>query len=265
MTWVWQVSFGLILAALFYWSRWTAWVRAHAQSSLPGYLFAVTYALASVLLIDFTFTSTPLPRFGDIFVAGVALTAYLFGTGPAALLLMIALGVSMWVLPPWGSFYVADRADWYRLVSFGNVSVLLIFVIGRLKREVKRNQPLALGYIFATAYAAAAMVVALMTFHSQPPPRFMDIFLVGIAITAYFFTVTPAAYLLAISVAISAWILPPAHSFAIARQQDWYRILSFTVVAALLICLTGRLKRWSIAPIGALGRNERSRRPLSLA
>lgn len=258
MIWAWQVAFCLIIAGLFYFGPVTAWVRQHSRArgiSWVGYVFGTVYAFAAVLLIDLTFTNTPLPRFEDIFLAGIALTAYLFSTGPAVYLLVVGFGISVWFLPPVETFYIADPVDWYRLASFLSISILLLFVIARLKVEAKRNYAFPAGYVFATAYAAIATVVALITFHSQPLPRFMDIFLVGIGITAYFFAITPAAYLLALSVAVSAWILPPTGSFAISRPEDWYRLLSFTAVAGLLIFLTGRLKKWRGQTAGALSRN----------
>lgn len=254
MVWAWQFAFGLLLASLFYSRQYSSWALTHARHRLFGYILASIYAFAAVLLLDLTFRGSPLPRFDDIFIAGIALAAYLFGTGPAAYLLVMGLAVSVWVSPPVGSFYVADPADLYRLASFASVSMLLMFVIARLKHRAAQKLSFPLGYVFATAYAAIALVTTLVMSHSQVIPRFMDIFLVGIAVTAYFFTISPATYLLAISVAISAWILPPSGSFAIANPLDWYRIFSFTAVAALLIFLTDRLKRWSAHTTGALDR-----------
>ena len=46
-------------------------------------------------------------------------------------------------------------------------------------------------------------------------PRFNDIFLVGIVLTCYLFTWQPAAYLLGISVLVSAWVLPPNGSLLV--------------------------------------------------
>ena len=252
MVLAWQIALGLILAFLFYGRQGAAWARTHASDQVFGYIFASIYAFAAVLLIDLTFTSAPIPRFDDVFVAGIALAAYCFGIGPAAYLLGIGLVVSAWILPPEGGFYVAGPAGWYRVVSFGAISFLLMFVIARLKQKSAQKQSFPMGYAFATAYAAVALAAMLVMFDSQPAPRFMDIFLVGIAVTAYFFTITPATYLLAVSIAISAWLLPPTHSFAIANPSDWYRIFSFTAVAVLLILLTARLKRWSAQPAEAL-------------
>jgi K+-sensing histidine kinase KdpD len=161
----------------------------------------------------------------------------------------------MWFLPPYGTFYVASPADWYRISSFGSVAVLLMFVIARLKLVARRRMAFPLGYVFATAYAALATAISLVMFHTAPLPRFMDIFLVGIAATVYFFAISPAAYLLVISIAVSAWILPPDGSFAIAKPADLYRIASFAAVSGLLIFLTSRLKKWSAQTAGALGGN----------
>jgi hypothetical protein len=237
--WIWQIALGLILAILFYWDKVIAWIRRQAgpQPVFPlGYLFASLYALAAILVINLTFTLAPIPRFDDIFLVGITLTAYLFSRKPAACLLAVGVAVSLWILPP---------AGFYRVLSFALVSGLLLFVINRLKMEVQGRPASRLGFVFATAYAGLATAIAFLAFRAQPLPRFTDIFLIGIAITAYFFTMTPAAYLLLISIAVAAWILPPAGSFAIASPADCYRLFSFTAVAGLLIFLTGRLKKWS--------------------
>ena len=243
--WIWEIAFGIIVATLFYWERVIAWISAakqHSAASL-GYLFAVFYAFFAVLVVDTTFTVRPLPRFDDLFLVGIALAAYFFCARPAAFLLAIGVAVSAWVLPPSDSFRVASPTDWYRIFSFSVVSVLLIGVITLLKMGAVRKSVFRLGYLFATAYAALATLIAVFSYHSQPLPRFMDIFLVGIAATAYFFAITPAAYLWLLSVFISAWILPPMGSFAIADPADYYRLVSFSVVSALLILITSRLKK----------------------
>ena len=247
---VWQFAIGIIVFTLIYWERVVAWIvaaRRNSQASL-GYLFAVAYAFVALLVVDVTVMVRPLPRFDDLFLVGIALAAYFFSARPAAFLLAIAVAVSAWFLPPSDSFLVDSPTDWYHIVSFSAVAVLLIGVITLLKMGTQRKSVFRLGYLFATAYAAVATLIAVLTYRSQPLPRFMDIFLVGIAVTAYFFAISPAAYLWLLSVAISAWILSPMGSFAIADPADYYRLISFSAVSALLILITSRLKKGVLKP-----------------
>jgi uncharacterized protein DUF4118 len=243
--WIWQAAFGIIVAALLYWDRLFAWIRAAKRDSAVslGYLFVISYAFLAVLVVNITFTVRPLPRFDDLFLVGIALAAYFFSAKPAGLLMAIGVAVSTWILPPTGSFRVASATDVYRIFSFSAVSLLLIGAITLLRMGPVRKSVFRLGYLFATAYAALAALIAVLTYHSQPMPRFMDMFLVGIAATAYFFAVAPAAYLWLLSVFISAWVLPPMGSFAVADPEDYYRLISFSVVSALLILITSRLKK----------------------
>ncbi len=247
--WGWQAAFGMILVALFYREQLTGWIVALARQNSGfglGYVFATGYALLAILVVDVTFTLHPLPRFDDIFLVGIALTAYFFNSKPAAYLLLIGILVSAWVLPPADSFKIAEPVDWYRVSSFAAVSVLLMCIITQLKSEARRRSMFRLGYLFASAYLVGATMVAVIAFGSHPPPRFTDLFLVGIAATAYFLNFAQAAYLLAISVGVSAWILPPGGSFAIADPVDCYRLFSFTLVSGLLILITSRLKKGAL-------------------
>lgn len=243
----WRALFGLIVAGLFFRSQFLSFVRRQLQEgrvSSLGFLFATGYALLSILIIDATFTTRPIPRFDDLFLAGIALAAYFFSTGAALYLSAIAILVSLWYLPPAGNFTVASLTDSLRILSFAAVSGILILVTRRLKTRKPIASSPVMGYLFATVFAIVGSIVNVFGFHAQAVPRFNDIFLVGIAVTAYFFSVPSAAYLLVLSAAISAWILPPNNSLLIATPADWYRLISFSAVAALLIFITARLKTW---------------------
>jgi len=245
--WFWQAAFALIVGAFFFRMQLLGWLRglAAGRPSLLGYLFATTYAMFTLLLIDATFALQPIPRFDDLFLIGIALTAYFFHTRPAVYLLSIGVVASLWVLPPLGSFHLARAMDAFRIASFACISALLIFVMRHLKSRRGRQTPSPLGYLFATTCALVGAMINFIGFHGQPVPRFNDVFLVGIAVTVYFFSVTPATYLLALSIAVSAWILPPGNSFWVQSLADCYRLISYTVVAGLLLFLTARLKTWS--------------------
>jgi hypothetical protein len=246
---LWQLGFAAVLGILLYWNQLAAWIKAEMARKrvFPlGYAFAAAYAACVAGVVDLASSShlpRPLPRFDDLFLLGTALTVYFFGAAPAATLLSFAISFTVWILPPAGSFTVVDPADWYRVCSFAIVAISLIWGIARLKVEARREPVSRRAFAFATIYAIFATLMVLVVFNSKPIPRFNDIFLVGIAVVAYLFTASSAAYLLGIAVAVSAWVLPPGGSFVIAQSEDYYRILSFCAVAGLLILIMDRLKK----------------------
>ncbi len=81
-----------------------------------------------------------LPRFNDIFLIGIVLTAYRFRWEPAIYLLGISLLVSAWVLPPYGTFRVTGFAEWYRMLSFAAVSVILVYLVSRGKARKRVDE-----------------------------------------------------------------------------------------------------------------------------
>src|SRR5437667_8237894 len=138
----WQLVAATAIGCLFYLKRASMWIRKHlgirSERSL-GFAFATFYALVVSPVTLTLFHARPLPRFNDLFLVGIVLTAYLFTWGPAVYLLVISLLVSAWVLPPNGAMRVEGFAEWYRLVSFSVLSVFLIGLISRMKRQVVRN------------------------------------------------------------------------------------------------------------------------------
>jgi hypothetical protein len=100
----------------------------------------------------------------------------------------------------------------------------------------------ALGFVFATCYAMLASLLTIGLFNGHPPPRFNDPFLVGIVLAAYVYTWDSAAYLLLISVTVSAWVLPPYGSFRVVGFEEWCRLISFASLSVFLICLISRMK-----------------------
>ena len=105
----------------------------------------------------------------------------------------------------------------------------------------------ALGFVFATCFALVASPVTLTVFQSQVLPRFNDLFLVGVVLTAYLYTWESSTYLLVISLLVSAWILPPNGSFRVAGFADWYRLASFAALSTFLIFLISRMKNRHLA------------------
>jgi K+-sensing histidine kinase KdpD len=105
-----------------------------------GFAFATVFALVATPLTIFVFANNSMPRFNDLFLIGIVLTAYLFRWEPSIYLLVVSLLVSAWVLPPYGSFKVVGFTEWYRLISFALVSLFLIFVVSRSKTRKQAEE-----------------------------------------------------------------------------------------------------------------------------
>ncbi len=110
------------------------------------------------------------------------------------------------------------------------------------RRHVDFRSPHATGFAFATAYALVATPLVCSLCRNGQVPRFSDVFLLGIILTAYRFTWQPATYLVGVGLLVSAWVLPPDGAFAVASRVDLYRLTSFTLVSLLLVCLITLLK-----------------------
>jgi hypothetical protein len=140
---LWQVAAAAVIGSLFYVRRVFTWVRDHLafrSTRITGLAFATLFALIASPLTLTLFDGRPLPRFNDLFLVGIVLTAYLFTWDAAAYLLVIAVAVSAWVLPPYGSFLVSGFKEWYRLISFAAVSIFMIYLITRLKMPRRAAQ-----------------------------------------------------------------------------------------------------------------------------
>lgn len=141
---LWQVAAAACIGSLFYLRRVTLWVRRYAGFRSPralGFIFATAYALVVSPVVCSLCRDRQLPRFGDAFLLGIVLTVYLFTWEGAAYLTVVALLVSAWVLPPYGTFALHGIADWYRLISLGLVSLFLIFLINHLKARRRSANP----------------------------------------------------------------------------------------------------------------------------
>lgn len=90
------------------------------------------------------------------------------------------------------------------------------------------------GFLFASAYATIAAVIAFRLFQGHLLPRFSDIYLLGIVLTAYRFNWRPAAYLFLLAVVLSAWLQPPV--------SGSYWLVSFAVLSVCSIAVVSRLK-----------------------
>ena len=154
---LWQMAAASMIGSLFYLKKLSSWIRAHFEvrsSRAIGFAFATFFALVAVPLTTTVFHAHAVPRFNDLFLVGIVLTAYLFTWDAAVYLLLIATLVSAWVLPPYGSIRVEGFAEWYRLCSFIAISIFLICLISRMKTRrgsVKAKEP-----SFAIQVAAGA-------------------------------------------------------------------------------------------------------------
>jgi Domain of unknown function (DUF4118) len=139
---LWQMAAAALIGSLFYLRRLTGWVRMFLglrSSKSMGFFFASVLGIAISLVTRQLFGGHPLPRFNDVFLVGIVLTAYLFTWESAAYLTVISLVVSAWVLTPNGSLRIEGFAEWYRLASFTLVSIFLISLITRMKT---RQEPI---------------------------------------------------------------------------------------------------------------------------
>jgi Domain of unknown function (DUF4118) len=140
---LWQVAAATVIGALFYLNRIAAWLRnrlgLRSQRAM-GFAFATFFAAVTAPITLAVFQQHPLPRFNDVFLVGVVLTAYFFDWVPSVYLLLVSLLVSAWILPPHGSLAVGHFEDWYRLVSFAALSVFLVCLITRMKARKLRGQ-----------------------------------------------------------------------------------------------------------------------------
>jgi len=155
---IWQVSAIAVLGSLFCLRRLFGWVSDHLgfrSTRIAGFLFATLFALIACPLTLQLFEGHPLPRFNDLFLVGIVLTAYLFTWEASIYLLVISLLVSAWVLPPGGSFAVMGFTEWYRFASFAVVSIFLIFVITRLKARPPQSGSASEHHSFRLHGAAA--------------------------------------------------------------------------------------------------------------
>ena len=89
-------------------------------------------------------------------------------------------------------------------------------------------------YLIAASYslAVSALVVWLL---KPPPPRFMDVYLIGIIYVTLRWSWRPAVLIFLISQAVAAWILPPLASLAVSGGADVYRMFSYSITTAVTI------------------------------
>jgi len=95
-------------------------------------------------------------------------------------------------------------------------------------------KPSQLPYFVAVAYCLIVASVGLFVFQ-PPPPRFMDLFLVGIAFTTARWSWRPAAVMYFCSLLTVAWILPPGGSFVVSEGHDQLRLALYGITALVIM------------------------------
>jgi signal transduction histidine kinase len=100
------------------------------------------------------------------------------------------------------------------------------------------------GISFAAFYGIAATFLLLLFVGREPIPRFLDAFLIGTVITAYFFSWFPALLLDVASLLIATYFfIPPFASWGVKYHEDTYRLLSYSIVSLGMISTIYRLQR----------------------
>lgn len=170
----------------------------------------------------------------------------LFDGGQTQRGLSIVVLFAALAVPCFGSMSVDPGAEpmvWHVLGASTLLAILNWRKVGAFLGEYAGLKSTRIsGFVFASAYGLVTVPLALSLFDGQPMPRFNDIFLVGIVLTVYFFSWAPAAYLLAVSILASAWILPPNGTLRVEGFAEWYRLVSFSAVSVFIILLVTRLK-----------------------
>ena len=96
-------------------------------------------------------------------------------------------------------------------------------------------------YLVATAYALA---VSAMAFALKPiPPRFSDLYLIGIMFVTLHWSWRPAAVIFVISVATANLILPRLSSVAITGAATQYRMASYAVTSSFAVYIIEQAKQ----------------------
>jgi K+-sensing histidine kinase KdpD len=109
-----------------------------------------------------------------------------------------------------------------------------------------RPRTASCGYLFATFYALVCGTLVFFVYPHFHPPRLWDVFLVGVAFAAIRYGWRPALCLYVVAAALALWVYPPADSFRISSEEDYYRLGFFSASSAIVI-LVGEGLRFRLA------------------
>ncbi|HKW97775.1 MAG TPA: DUF4118 domain-containing protein [Bryobacteraceae bacterium] len=89
-------------------------------------------------------------------------------------------------------------------------------------------------YLFVATYFLCVTCIAIFAF-ATIPPRFMDVYLIGIAFIAARWSWRPAILLYFLSLLMLAWVLPPMNSFVVSEGHDQLRLALYGATALAII------------------------------
>ena len=93
-------------------------------------------------------------------------------------------------------------------------------------------------YLVAAAYVLAVSLGIAFAF-PVPPPRFMDVYLIGIAFSYARWSMGPALFIYFSSLFFAAWLLPPAGTLVVSEGHDVYRMISYSAsVGAVILAIS---------------------------
>jgi hypothetical protein len=90
---------------------------------------AYGFALAVTVVERSGWLGSPLPRFADLYIPGIALVCCRYSWRAAALLLLVSVGLTAWVLVP------IDPSDVIRMSLFTITGALIVAVLESLRRK----------------------------------------------------------------------------------------------------------------------------------
>ena len=97
-------------------------------------------------------------------------------------------------------------------------------------RLIGRQRPYLLALFFSILVSA---FIGLL--FGTPPPRFMDLYLLGIVFFCARWSSGPGLLIYLFSVVFCWWLLPPRGAFVITEGYDVFRMLSYSAVAISII------------------------------
>jgi hypothetical protein len=96
-------------------------------------------------------------------------------------------------------------------------------------------------YLLAVSYVLIVSAAIGYVFPT-PPPRFMDIYLIGIALVHSRWSAGPAWVIYLLSLVFAAWLLPKSGTMVITEGYNVYRMISYSVTSLILMRTIEKLK-----------------------
>jgi hypothetical protein len=88
------------------------------------------------------------------------------------------------------------------------------------------------------------LAVSILALAVRPtPPRFLDLYLIGMMLVTLYWSWRPAAVVFIISVVAANWILPGLSLVAVTGGATTYRMASYVVTASIAVFIIELAKR----------------------